>query len=81
MKKLRLNLDMLRVESFSTQHAADRADGTVHGHNDPPYTSDCPSQMIGCTGNYCNDSSGCGSGGNEPPPSMWSCDARCQVEN
>ena len=79
MKKLRLNLDTLRVESFSTARGEEHRGGTVRGHN---YTSDCPSQMIGCTWAGCNDSGGCVSGVTVgPPPSLYSCDATCQHAN
>ncbi|HEY0015690.1 MAG TPA: hypothetical protein VGC13_05205 [Longimicrobium sp.] len=80
MKKLRLNLDTLRVESFSTDRA-DHPGGTVRGYD---YTSDCPSEMAGCTANvYCDGSSGCGAWTTTtgPVPTMFSCDVTCQNEN
>jgi hypothetical protein len=40
MKKLALNLDALRVESFATQPAA-AGRGTVHGNDDTVETENC----------------------------------------
>jgi len=40
MKKLALNLDTLRVESFATQDA-DARRGTVRGHDDTRETENC----------------------------------------
>lgn len=34
MKKLKMDLDDLRVESFATDHDADATDGTVWGHQE-----------------------------------------------
>lgn len=77
MKKLRLNLDTLRVESFSTQPAADRRSGTVRGHSQHD-----PTHHAGCTWAGCDGSSGCVSGPTGgPPPSFYSCDSTCQHEN
>lgn len=42
MKKLRLDPDALRVQSFTTHAQADRV-GTVRGHDSDP------SEQIGCT--------------------------------
>lgn len=40
MKKLRLDLDGLSVESFGT-HQDEDVRGTVAGRNEPPYTASC----------------------------------------
>ncbi|HEU4559695.1 MAG TPA: hypothetical protein VFS20_17715 [Longimicrobium sp.] len=34
MRKLKLNLDELRVDSFAPQKETEPADGTVHGHQE-----------------------------------------------
>jgi hypothetical protein len=56
MKKLKLNLDSLRVDSFETtrDHASPR--GTVQGHDATQLadTCDCPPPSDGCTF-YCGD--------------------------
>ena len=48
MKKLRLAVETLRVQSFAT-HTTQSLGGTVRG-NGYTGTADCPSQMIGCDG-------------------------------
>lgn len=44
MKKLRLNADALRVESFPTAPAVDEP-GTVHGHHASLLPPSCPVQV------------------------------------
>jgi modification target Cys-rich repeat protein len=41
MKKLRLELDQLRVDTFSTTAAATDSAGTVRGHDRPSYDEPC----------------------------------------
>ncbi|HEX8695608.1 MAG TPA: pinensin family lanthipeptide [Longimicrobium sp.] len=51
MRKLRLKLDALRVESFETAAAAPREAGTVHGHARPTrqqQTCDLTCEGDGC---------------------------------
>lgn len=45
MKKLRLQLDDLSVESFGT-HQEETARGTVAGRNEPPYTQSCDGSCV-----------------------------------
>jgi hypothetical protein len=79
MKKLRLEMDALRVESFSTDAAAREA-GTVHGHSYPngcfpppgsdPFLDTC--HYATCAGDTCWYSCGgscdCGGGSAGCPP-------------
>lgn len=44
MKKLRLNADALRVESFPTAPVADER-GTVHGHAPTLQVGSCPAPL------------------------------------
>ena len=53
MKKLRLDIEVLRVQSF-TIHGTESRGGTVRGHAPEGY----PSQMIGCDP-YAPTSTGC----------------------
>ncbi len=49
MKKLKLNLDEIKVESFVTVKNLSIHDGTVHGHNDSNLDPTCePCTMGGC---------------------------------
>lgn len=41
MKKLRLVLDELRVQSFATQQQVSKARGTVHGRDSEGYMGAC----------------------------------------
>jgi hypothetical protein len=45
MKKLRLELDELTVESFGTQREED-VRGTVAGQNEPAYTQSCDGSCV-----------------------------------
>ena len=45
MKKLRLELDELAVESFRT-HREEDVRGTVAGQNEPPYTRSCGGSCV-----------------------------------
>jgi hypothetical protein len=66
MRKLRLDLDHLRVESFSPARDSTGRDGTVHGHNSypqgcfPPSNSNDPwldtCGYATCAGNSCWES-------------------------
>jgi hypothetical protein len=49
MRKLRLDVEVLRVQSFATQTTGRRG-GTVRGNWDTGTTECLPSQMIGCEG-------------------------------
>jgi len=49
MKKLKLELDELSVESFPTARAEEER-GTVAGQNEPPYTQSCDGSCV----NTCN---------------------------
>jgi hypothetical protein len=53
MKKMKLALDDLAVESFAPAAQPDER-GTVHGHDSGPYTDECLS---------CGVNTGCGWGG------------------
>jgi hypothetical protein len=63
MKKLRLSLDTLTVESFAPRAEAPRPGGTVHGHADPPSAEQtacadvCASQVATCAtcDAYCDE--------------------------
>ncbi len=46
MKKLSLNLNALRVESFATEKGAEPARGTVRGHSAATGDDGCWSQAI-----------------------------------
>jgi hypothetical protein len=46
MRKLRLNIEQLQVESFSPQASKDRDAGTVRGHADATYG--CTEGWDGC---------------------------------
>jgi hypothetical protein len=49
MKKIRLRLDTLEVESFELVANAEESRGTVHGHTgDLRCTTDCPTIEITC---------------------------------
>lgn len=52
MKKLRMDLDELRVESFATEHDPAGAEGTVWGHQDAmrpkPGTAGCYATKQSC---------------------------------
>ena len=60
MKKIRLDLHALAVESFDTARATADARGTVHAHR-PPWTEgfECESIDI-CTVWYCSNVTDCG---------------------
>jgi len=49
MKKLKMELDALQVESFDIRRADD-VRGTVAGQNEPPYTESCNGSCM----NTCN---------------------------
>jgi hypothetical protein len=50
MKKIRLHLDALEVESFDVVAETEEARGTVNGHTgDLRCTTDCPTAPITCT--------------------------------
>ena len=52
MNKLRLELDDLRVDTFSTSPSADEAGGTVRGHDDPSFFQPCQSYNVPCEVDY-----------------------------
>jgi len=65
MKKIRLDLDTLSVESFDTRAGGDAADGTVFGHIPPEtyakYCSDGQTcEATGCFGTAATDCGTCG---------------------
>ena len=62
MKKMKLALDDLAVESFAPAEDPQRR-GTVHAHDSGPYTDECLSCGVetGCGGGGC-DSQGCSQG-------------------
>ncbi|HEU0013819.1 MAG TPA: hypothetical protein VFQ45_09050 [Longimicrobium sp.] len=67
MRKLKLDLEALEVESFAATSEAPAARGTVKGHYyTEPWTANEPSVCVdaSCRWSYCNDLSclGCGSG-------------------
>jgi hypothetical protein len=50
MKKLRLRLDALEVDSFEVPGRTEAARGTIHGRTgDLRCTTDCPTAQITCT--------------------------------
>ena len=83
MKKLKLNLDDIRVESFATSPTEERR-GTVFGQ-DPTHTE----PECFATDPYCNDTSRCYTDGgtcyhtcmcaNDSEPGWASCGTTCQV--
>ncbi|HEU4884797.1 MAG TPA: hypothetical protein VFT45_21245 [Longimicrobium sp.] len=57
MKKIRLRLDTLEVESFQPAAATKEARGTVNGYTgDLRCTTDCPTIQITCTEDTYQDS-------------------------
>ncbi len=81
MRKIRLKVDELEVESFSTAGKSGKPAGTVHGQQEV-YTSPqmCPSVETGHDGCY-----GCPVSGNLSctgcPRDSWSCVASCGATN
>ena len=75
MRKLKLNADMLRVESFDTQAGAARAAGTVRGH---VITPNC-SAADDCGPTYFEETCNCPN--TSPRPSCLDCswDEPCQT--
>ncbi|HTE18416.1 MAG TPA: hypothetical protein VK689_08545 [Armatimonadota bacterium] len=63
MRKLELDVDALRVESFATQ-AADTRRGTVRGHDDTVETENCTFEHT-CLVRTCVSLKTCGREGNE----------------
>jgi hypothetical protein len=63
MKKLRLQVDELRVETFEAGGGGGRR-GTVHGRYDTQY---CGTEPVDDSINYCSP----------PPTSLFSCDYTC----
>lgn len=63
MKKMRLDVDTLAIESFDTSGDPTDPRGTVHGHA-PPHTEgpECDSIDI-CSGYDCSDVTECGTCG------------------
>jgi len=74
MKKLRLEVDDLRIDSFAVDEA-EAARGTVAGHNEPAYTASCDGSCV----NTCN--SCVNTCLNTCPASCWNtcntCNATC----
>jgi hypothetical protein len=69
MRKIRLDLDTLSVESFSTVRGKEDRDGTVFGHL-PPFTY----QLYCSDGNTCYETcDGCGTA----PSDCGTCDTNC----
>jgi hypothetical protein len=69
MKKIKLDLDRLNVDSFETAAGDDKARGTVHGHYSAPYTcaraATC--QYGGTCGSECRSLNDC----------TWECTYDC----
>jgi hypothetical protein len=64
MKKLKLELDTLRVESFEAA-STPVTRGTVQGHSTTPLSIGCSPDSIGCVGTYtCDETDGPGCGSN-----------------
>ena len=56
MKKIRLHLDALEVESFDVAGEPEEPRGTVHGNTgDLRCTTDCPTAPVTCTEDTCQD--------------------------
>lgn len=55
MKKLRLNLDALRVESFQATSDADLRQGTVHGHFSQNNPAGCYKSQVNTCLYTCDD--------------------------
>jgi hypothetical protein len=73
-KKLKLDVETLRVDSFETKH--ENGEGTVHAHNDPwsfDWGSGCGD---GCTGHGTCDNATCHSGCTV----VFSCDSCVECE-
>ena len=67
MKKLRLHLDELSVETFDAESAPDPAQGTVRGYNTAEvcgHTPDgyCPYTTAECSVDTCDHTCGCQTG-------------------
>lgn len=64
MKKIRLDLDALSVDSFDTRAGAEGPDGTVFGHIPPysyqKYCSDGLTCTVECEGTAASDCGTCG---------------------
>ena len=77
MKKLKLGLDDLRVDSFDTTVAGLDGRGTVHAHSHQPANSYGCAYPIGGTAEY-----SCAGGGNEACDlsvhTACTCDTTCQ---
>ena len=70
MKKIKLNLDRLKVDSFETRAADTEARGTVHGHYSAPYTCNARAdtcQYAGTCGSECMSLNDC----------TWECTYDC----
>lgn len=61
MKKLSLDMDALRVESFAPDDA-NRYSGTVHGAADTMYDAGCPTYQTACPDPSCHANTQCCSG-------------------
>ncbi|HEU0053200.1 MAG TPA: hypothetical protein VFQ39_08475 [Longimicrobium sp.] len=63
MKKMKLDLDALVVDTFDALPGDERAEGTVHAHQ-TDYYADCATVASGCCTNQggvgCTDAPGCG---------------------
>ena len=72
MRKLKLDVDVLRVESFPTTSSAGEKAGTVHGfHTTPPETITEPPVP------YTEDPLRCGGGGSADCPPITTFDIPC----
>jgi hypothetical protein len=60
MKKTRLTLDSLEVQSFATTSDSSTPRGTVHGHDAPTDQVECPTADVNWA--TCAASCGCGGG-------------------
>jgi hypothetical protein len=73
MEKVRLTLDELTVQSFTTTTAQTKRLGTVHAHDAPTDQVECPTADVNWNTCWdsCADTNCCGGG------SGWSCDGSC----
>ena len=74
MRKLKLDLDVLAVESFAMDAAREKP-GTVRGHDSDSGHQTCADSCDGVCGSYC-----CGSG-TEPNSCDFSCIWTCDTCN
>ena len=85
MEKVRLTLDALEVQSFTTSTGAAAQRGTVRGHDLPTDQVECPTAdpAWNTCWDTCADTCGCGGSGGDSTGcggfSDWACTGNCST--